>query len=259
MEHSLPRLKCLDSCELSFSEIALAAGALAVGVATGSIVVYAYARRTLSPREETNRKDSAPVLNYEEKTIQRLIPKPQLERTKRELRTLLLEKDLVSAALTRLYEAEASHEITREEREILGLKYREELKSLDEKILKIDSFIEVGDLETLREQLLDLVREKIDAIEKRIERAKLSSSLLLPENEPRPPASEPRQEEPKGKVPNIADLLEEKTQEVAIKEPEKREPEKAPAKKKTQDEQVDHLQQELLEALDRLEKLDIEN
>ena len=42
-------------------------------------------------------------------------------------------------------------------------------------------------------------------------------------------------------------------------EPEKREPEKAPAKKKTQDEQVDHLQQELLEALDRLEKLDIEN
>ena len=52
------------------------------------------------------------------------IPKERLEKSKRELRTLVLEKELVSAALTRLYEAEVAREITRDEREILGSKYK---------------------------------------------------------------------------------------------------------------------------------------
>ena len=41
-------------------------------------------------------------------------------RANENLRTLLLEKELVSAALTRLYEAEAAKEITKDEREIPG-------------------------------------------------------------------------------------------------------------------------------------------
>lgn len=267
---------------MSLSEIALAAGGLAVGAAAGSIGVYLYARKSLLKKETTSPNDSVPRVNFEDiddKVIQRLIPRPQLEKTKRELRTLVLEKELVSAALTRLYEAEAAHEITREEREILGLKYREELKALDEKIQKIDAFIEVGDLETLREQLLDLVSQKIDAIEKRIERAKLSSEPLLAEitkpiPEPKVEKIAPKKDEPKPRVPDISDLLatqaeigygpekssSDRSQGKAPESVEtKQSDEKPTPKKKTGDAQVDQLQKELLEALDRLEKLDIEN
>ncbi|HKW03905.1 MAG TPA: hypothetical protein VJN71_01280 [Nitrososphaerales archaeon] len=265
LEYTVSRLKNAEAfAVLSLNEIALLAGAAAAGAAAGSIGVYLYSRKEIS-RKDSNESIPPTHVNFEdidEKKFERLIPKPQLEKTRRELRTLLLEKELVSGALTRLYEAEAAHEITKEEREILGLKYREELKALDEKIVGIDSFIELGDLETLREQLLDLVKAKIDAIEKRIERAKLSSSPLLAEIT-KPVPENTTEKKDTQKVPNISDLLETKPQEV---NPEMQSADIRPTieearptlRKKTGDAQVDNLQKELLEALDRLEKLDIE-
>lgn len=262
--YTVSRLKNAEAfAVLSLNEIALLAGAAAAGAAAGSIGVYLYARKEIS-RKESNESIPTTHVNFEdidEKKFERLIPKPQLEKTRRELRTLLLEKELVSGALTRLYEAEAAHEITKEEREILGLKYREELKALDEKIVGIDSFIEVGDLETLREQLLDLVKAKIEAIEKRIERAKLSSSPLLAEIT-KPVPENTLEKKDTQKVPNISDLLETKPKDINPEiQPDIRptiEEAKPTLRKKTGDAQVDNLQKELLEALDRLEKLDIE-
>jgi hypothetical protein len=235
--------------------------------------------------------ESPKVKNEEEQKIEelkdraksysphRLIPKDQLEKSKREMRTLLLEKELVSGALTRLYEAEASGEISKEEREIIGAKYRQELKQLDSKIVGIDAFIEVGDLETLRDQLLLLVSEKIDAIERRIDRMKLSASPMIREimeknsqNVVTVPVVSEKNE--KLKVPDISDLL-----TPSIAEPPKGIPSGAVApariaepvvgssknqrnqsrqRNPSSDVQVEELQKELLEALDRLEKLDVE-
>ena len=233
----------------------------------------------------------------------RMIPKDQLEKGKKELRTLLVEKELVAAALTRLYQAEASGEITKEERETLGARYREDLKRLDKKIRGLDVFIEVGDLETLRDQLLRLVGEKIDAIEKRIERTQIQAQPLIQEILERnsPKAKSPRlpetpSVEKKPQVPDISDMLvpssvfrgvEEKNTsgstpvaselaaatspqtEIMITEPVSSTPaesndsntERTPMRKRSptsSDRQVEELQKELLEALDRLEKLDVE-
>ncbi len=266
---------------MSLSEIALATGGVALGAAVGSLSVYLYSRRTKSEDNSAVPQAAETHANFggiEDKIIQRLIPKPQLEKTKREMRTLLLEKDLVSAALTRLYEAEAAHEITREEREILGLKYREELKALNEKIEKIDAFIEVGDLETLREQLLNLVTQKMDAIEKRIESTRLNAGPLLTEiTKPAPPKTAPvsPKKEEKPRIPDISDLVQaesnngshftesfnetrEKTPEAVVDEVRSHNG-RVSQGKKTNDAEVDQLQKELLEALDRLEKLDIES
>ncbi len=168
---------------MSASEIIIAAGSAAVGVAAGSIAVY-FSRNNSNQKPEvttesspatTEPKDATPAPTESSSVLltnanlSRTIPKSELEKSKRELRTLILEKELVSAALTRLYEAEAAKEITKAEREILGAKYVAELKSLDDKITKMDAFIQVGDLETLRNQLVQLVEQKIDAIERRIE------------------------------------------------------------------------------------------
>jgi hypothetical protein len=211
-----------------------------------------------------------------------VIPSAQLEKSRRELKTLLFEKELVSSALTRLYEAEASGEITREERESLAVKYRDQLKELDSKIIKIDAFIEVGDLEVLREQLVQLVQQKIEAIEKRIERARPVAGSLL--ESVAPPKKElvqrePDEIKPKPKVPDLSGLLEEKPE--VRKPPEKERPaktvqpaipaeeelvqpivEEPKARKATEksasDDEIDQLQTELRDALDKLEKLDLE-
>lgn len=216
------------------------------------------------------------------------IPRAKLEKSRRELKTLLFEKDLVSSALTRLYEAEASGEITKDERETLAVKYRVHLKDLDSQIQKIDAFIEVGDLEVLRDQLVELVRQKIEQIEKRIERNRpLAQSLLETEEPPKktnpvkPAVLEP---EKKPRVPDISNLLdkespsppkpvEEEPKELApvmaattggeISEPQVATETPRPRKKleteASTDDEVDSLQRELKDALDKLEKLDLES
>ena len=292
---------------MSLSEIALIAGGVAAGVASGSIILYYSTRKPLPDDEKPSSVESsekrAEVSSKEDHEVKktsredtateslskkpsdpassRIIPRNILEKSKRELRTFLLEKELVSAALTRLYEAEVAKEITKEERETLGAKYRDELKSLDEKILKIDAFIEVGDLETLRDQLVRLVNQKMDAIDKRIENTrKIAEPLIaqiLSENAPKQkPPEAPR--EPIGvvkpKVPDISDML---APEVMVQEPpqntspvtesQEKPPEMpiTPLRRKpsepnpSSDPQVEQLQKELLDALDRLEKLDVDS
>ncbi len=148
---------------MSASEIVFAAGAAAVGVAAGSLAIFFYTRNVSDRKasvqpaslsdaaitnerkeasEQSDKGDSLSSSQFSMTDQPRSIPKNELEKSKRELRTLLVEKELVSAALTRLYEAEASKEITRSEREILGAKYVAELKSLDDRIIKMDAFIQ---------------------------------------------------------------------------------------------------------------------
>jgi len=306
---------------LSFNEIVLALGGVAIGLGSGSIVSYLYVSRSngkkkigASPPEgqlqslksgessedEAGASSSEPKMDSHQGVAlipqreARVIPVAILEKSKRELRTLLLEKELVSAALTRLYEAEASREITKEELGILSSKYRDELKSLDQRILEVDAFIEVGDLETLRDQLIRLVNQKMDAIDRRIERTKVAAGPLIQQFlaplQPKPTASEEQQPEQAGskpRVPDISDMIDpeapkqiqgsasaakvsespDQNQQLRPIEPQAVNqdsvaPQPDPRLRKRpiseSDSQAEQLQKELLEALDRLEKLDVE-
>lgn len=262
---------------MSLSEIALAAGSVAAGAGVGSLVVYLSMRgraATVAPEKvvEQPPSTSSDVTSTDSPKKLGIVPRDQLEKSKRELRTLLLEKELVSAALTRLYEAEAAKEITREERELLGAKYKTELQSLGDRISKMDAFIQIGDLETLRDQLIRLVNQKMEAIDKRIESTKLLAGPLIAEiaRQAEPPKQKAEVEQ-KPKVPDISDLigepkpispqpmtqLEQPVPVVSNISPAPIQPE---IKKRTSsvDAQAEELQKELLEALDRLAKLDVE-
>lgn len=261
---------------MSAVEVAISVGSAAVGAAAGSLAVYFNSRKPKAPAsstdEESSKKNSPTISNAQESTT---IPRPQLEKSKRDLRTLLLEKELVSAALTRLYEAEAAKEITKEEREILGAKYKTELKSLDDKISKIDAFIQIGDLETLRNQLLQLVNQKMEAIERRIESTKRIAEPLIAEmlNKPVEPRPVSKLGDERARIPDISDMLERPAAVQPVSEPVAGEPTPALSirspgipiasqdqnSSKKSGEKVEALQKELLEALDRLEKLDVES
>ncbi|MGI0091642.1 MAG: hypothetical protein ACREBS_08035 [Nitrososphaerales archaeon] len=271
---------------MSATEIVISVGSAALGAAAGSLAVYFSSRRTgdsgSQKKEDSSKKEEAESQDENEKRAPAIsIPKNELEKRKRELRTLLLEKELVSAALTRLYEAEAAGEITKEEREILGVKYKAELKSLEDKISKIDAFIQIGDLETLRNQLLQLVNQKMEAIEKRIESTKQVAEPLIEQmlnkktSEAKIPA---KPDDEKRRVPDISDLLqkeaessipsitshaaqEQQTAILSIRNTGSSQvmPDQSfSLGKRTGDGKVEELQKELLDALDRLEKLDVE-
>lgn len=306
---------------MSVSELTIILGSAAAGVAAASATVYFSTRPKKSAKAlGVSEAPAAPVQNspkmeevgpsqtenaqlgedanpvdLEQKIVNtvpaRTIPRGELERSRRELRTLALEKELVSAALTRLYEAEAAKEITKEERETLGAKYKAELKSLDEKITKIDAFIQIGDLETLRNQLLQLVTQKIESIETRIESTRKLAEPLIAEmlqKQGGQLAKKQQEDTPEKKaigtqIPNISDMLEQseqpdseafassstqRTDSPAIPAPVVRATNSPPPvvlppapsspERRRPADKVEELQKELLEALDRLEKLDVE-
>jgi len=93
----------------------------------------------------------------------------ELERARTELRTLLIERDIVSYALTRLFEAEAQGSITEEERERLLSKYREDMRRLEREVEEREMIVNLHELESMQSNLLEMFQRRFDDISSRIE------------------------------------------------------------------------------------------
>lgn len=214
--------------------VALGASAGAAATLAVSYVVFRRRGPTLS-KERTG-----PVKT----SLIQTLSEAELEKSKRETRTLLIEKDVLSGALTMLYEAEIEGKITKEERETLASRYREQLRRVDEKLNNVELIIEVGELEALKQELMNLFREKISAIEGRLEQTRLRLEKLRPltiQQAVKSPPPSSLEEKPAIRV---------QAKQERDKEREKREPE--------EDRRVKVLKDEIFEALARLEQIDIE-
>ena len=163
----------------------------------------------------------------------------ELERSRREMRTIVLERDLLSSALMKLYEAETEGRITKEEREMITKRYTGQIKSFESKLKDVELVVEVGELERLRDDLLSLFRDKVQNIEARLEQAK----------ERLAPAAAPelvRREVQVRRVERADDLekvIERKTARPEVSEAERR---------------VKAIRDEVMEALTKLEQIDLE-
>jgi len=95
-----------------------------------------------------------------------------LERSRRDMRKIMVERDLLSSAMMKLYEAETEGRITREEREMISKRYSDQIKDLQSKLKDVELVVEVGELEGLRNDLVSLFEGKIQNIEARLEVAR---------------------------------------------------------------------------------------
>jgi len=95
-----------------------------------------------------------------------------LERSRREMRTIMVERDLLSSAMMKLYEAETEGKITQEEREMISKRYSDQIRDLQSKLKDVELIVEVGELESLRNELISLFEGKIQNIEARLEIAR---------------------------------------------------------------------------------------
>jgi hypothetical protein len=202
---------------------------LGIGFIIGSFIFFVLSRSSKKqPKEKAETISVGPSLPTPQ---EKLIQMPELEKARKELNALLLEKDLLSGALTRVYEAEVQNKISKEEREQLSNKYREQLKSVEEKLSNAELLIEVGGLEDLRDELVGLFERKIGQIESRLDKARTKLEEI------RVPISKP---------PMLA-RIERKEEKPKMKAEEARVEDKVKA-----------LREEVLQALDRLEQIDIE-
>jgi hypothetical protein len=203
--------------------------AFGVSIAVGA--VYAYTRGRRPRGAEAGRAKVSPVEPSKD-LITRGPTQAEVESARRELRLLKMEKEYLSGALTRVYEAEVQGSITKDEMQFLSQKYRGELESIDDKLTKAEGVVEVADLENAREELLSLVNSKVAEIDARLKDLKVTVGTKLP---PMEKVLEPLKEERKEK-------------------PQEQKKEKAPV----MDEKLKKVVDDISEAMAKLEQLDME-
>ncbi|MEM0097301.1 MAG: hypothetical protein QXY52_01395 [Conexivisphaerales archaeon] len=142
----------------------------------------------------------------------------ELEDTKKKLKSLKFERDLLSQMILRVYE---SRDIDEEDKKYLLNKYKLSLKELESQISTYSAMVEVRELENAREELVNLFNSKISQIDKRID--ELSKTLsgisavnqIKVEEQPTMEKKEEKKEKPKAeKAEKEEDKLEELYKEV---------------------------------------------
>ncbi len=203
----------------------------AIGLGLGGVVTYYvfYSR----PRQEKVVVASQPSRSGSTETT---VSSSDLDRSRREMRTIMVERDMLSAALMKFYEAENEGRITREEREMISKRYSDQIRELQSKLKDVELVVEVGELENLRNELVTLFEQKIVNIEGRLDAAKQRLG---------PAATEGVKKEAAPKVERGTDL------ERAVEKRAK--PEMSDSERR-----VKEIRDEVMEALTRLEQIDIE-
>ncbi len=208
---------------------AVVGGAVGVGLA-GVVLYYVFYSR---PRQEKVVVASqSPRGGVEAATVSF----SDLERSRREMRTIMVERDMLSSALMKFYEAENEGRITREEREMISKRYSEQIKDLQSKLKDVELVVEVGELENLRNELVTLFEQKIQNIEARLDAAKQRLGPAAPETIKR---------EAVPRADRGTDL------ERAVERRSK--PEMSDSERR-----VKELREEVMDALTKLEQIDIE-
>jgi len=201
------------------------------GAIVGALVAYeVFFRRQKGGTVQVLARDASGALKSASVT------QVELERSKREMRTMMVERDLLSSALMKVYEAESEGRITREEREMIAKRYSDQLKAIQGKLKDVELVVEVGELEKLREEPVGLFQEKIRNIEGRLDQAKERLGVVAP-------AAVKEEQAPRAERKPELEKAVEKRAKPEVSESERR---------------VKEIRNEVMEALTRLEQIDVE-
>lgn len=176
--------------------------------------------------------------------VERSVSNDEASKAREELKTLEIEKEITSYALTRLYEAEAEGKLTMNERDSLVDKYKKQMQLLDSQIRKDQLVVDLHDLEGSRSELVKMFYDKFDEIDKKIEgiRSKLG---ITPQKviSVTPPAT-PEEKREKGKETKPKKVVKKKK--------------KIPPPKTEAEEKIVAIREEVLKVLERLEQIETE-
>lgn len=148
---------------------------------------------------------------------------------KAELASLMFEKTLAAEAITRVYEAAQNGRIDRLERDRLLVKYKHDLDILNEKIAITKPITEYSELAEMRNNLASLLEDRISALDRKLaEMAKTGATPTVIE---------------RVQVMPIPDKMSDDTEKKQFKAEEK---------------SIEQLQQEIVQALTRLEQVELD-
>lgn len=144
-----------------------------VAVLLAALMLYAMRRGKKKKKEEP--LEVPEVREGWPLKVERSVTSADAKKAQDELRILDLEREILSHAIRRLYEAQAEGKITEEERNRLAQGYKGRMLEIKDTISKGESVVALHELETMQEDLIKLFDERFDEINEKI--ANLRSTL----------------------------------------------------------------------------------
>ncbi|MCS7120175.1 MAG: hypothetical protein NZ952_03105 [Candidatus Bathyarchaeota archaeon] len=118
--------------------------------------------------------------------VRRTITDDMYREAKDKLRILEVEREILSYAIRRLYEAAAEGKITEEERDRLALRYKEDLERIKGEIARGEYIIALNELERMQEELVKIFSDRLEELSRRIEELRTISGFAPPPERPEP-------------------------------------------------------------------------
>lgn len=233
---------------MPLDEPLIVAIAIAGVVIASAIVAYAMRRRGRK-KEKVVEEEKPPLeLRGLPFKVAKSVATEDATQAKEELRILDLEREILSDAIRRLYEAHAEGKITEEERERLAQTYKSRMMTVKDAISKDENLVALHELEAMQEDLIKLFSERFDEITTKVEdlRSKVEAKPI--KEITIPTAKAPAIEAPEEKTTG-----EEKARR-------KRKPPSSKATPRTEAEKrIEEIRAEVEKVLDRLGQMEVES
>jgi len=236
------------------SELLLVALVAAGAIATALIVLYVTrlgkAKRKVVPEKPVVTPTEAWTRRFS-LTGQRTVTVEEAKEAKERLKTLDLEREILSFAIRRLYEAQAEGKITEEEREQIAQHYKERMLTIRDSISKNESVVALHELESMQEDLIQLFSERFDELGKKVEELRTTLEIKAAE-----------EEAVTSKIAVSVSELEEIEEPGKEKEKERRKPRKkptaAPPPRTDAEKRIEEIRAEVEKVLERLGQMEVE-
>jgi hypothetical protein len=213
---------------------AVAAVAIAAIIVT-AVTLFIMRSRSKKPREEpSDVPESTAVLPLlEDRTVTNF----DAQKSKKELRLLDVEREILSYGIRRLYEAQAEGKLSDKEREQLAQGYKQRMLEIKNCIDENESVVALHELEGMQADLIKLFNDRFDEINKKIGGLRVNLGV-----KPKPVVPKPSPELPSSKP------------EKTVKMPRKR----SKPKKTEAEERIDQIRSEVEKVLERLGQMETE-
>jgi len=236
------------------SEWLLFALVAAGATATALIVLYITRMRKPKKRAAIEQPAVSPSEAWAKRfslTSEHTVTGDEAKEAKERLKMLDLEREILSFAIRRLYEAQAEGKITEEEREQIAQHYKGRMLTIRDSISKNESVVALHELESMQDDLVKLFSERFDELGQKVDELRTRLELKAEE-----------EEAVAQKVAISVPELEEAEELGKEKEKEKKKPRKkpapSPAPKTDAEKRIEEIRAEVEKVLERLGQMEVE-
>jgi hypothetical protein len=213
-----------------------------------AIIVYAMRRGGKQEKKPPEEERTEAELRVSPFKVVKSVSHEEASRAREQLRLLDLEREILSDAIRRLYEAQAEGKISEEERERLAQSYKSRMMTVKDAITKDESLVALQELEAMQEDLIKLFSERFDELMAKSEelRSKVDVKAIKEITIPATKATSPTP-------------LEEKSETEEKAKRKRKPPTTKPSPRTEAEKRIEEIRAEVEKVLDRLGQMEIES